>query len=175
MGRGRVWARKFEFGENPFLGKNVFYFWGKLTPKMHAHLVIHPRSPFSSPSETWELFYLHDFSCCVFSLTIWGSWAFFSSSVTHVGALSKWLGVLCVWILFLGLLCVFYLTWEVVYSFSSCREFCFCDDLCLGFFPNVFVAFSPLISKLKIVFALPNNLEERPRFFGCWWIRFWPR
>ena len=56
MGMGRVWARKFEFRGIPIFEKNVFDFWGKLAPKMHAHLVIHPCSPFSSCSEAWDLF-----------------------------------------------------------------------------------------------------------------------
>ena len=34
-------------------GKPIFDFWGKLTPKMHAHLVIHPRPPLHS--QFWEL------------------------------------------------------------------------------------------------------------------------
>ena len=33
--------------------------------------------------------------------------------------------------------------------------------------PNIFVAFSPLIAKLKIIFELPSDLEERPCFLGC--------
>ena len=43
----------------------------------------------------------------------------------------------------------------------------FCIDLWLGLFPNVFVPFSALISKLKIIFVFPNDLEERPHSLGC--------
>ena len=50
---GRVWANKFEVGEAPIFGKNVFDSWGKLTPKMHAYVIIHPRPPLHS--WFWEL------------------------------------------------------------------------------------------------------------------------
>ena len=65
MGMGRVWAKKFEFGETPIFGKNVFEFWGKLTPKMHAHLRIHPNPSSLHAVEDWGLFYLHIFGLCV--------------------------------------------------------------------------------------------------------------
>ena len=56
MGMGRVWACISN------LGKTVFYFWGKKTPKMHAHLPIHPRSSFSHAGKAWQLFYPHVFA-----------------------------------------------------------------------------------------------------------------
>ena len=56
MGMGRVWA----WISN--LGKIIFYFWGKKTPKMHAHLLIHTRSSFAHAGKSWELFYLHVFA-----------------------------------------------------------------------------------------------------------------
>ena len=46
----------FEFGENPFLAKIVFDFWGKKAPKMHAHLPIHPRSSFAHAGKLGSCF-----------------------------------------------------------------------------------------------------------------------
>ena len=90
MGMGRVWARKLEFGENPFLGKNVFDFWGKKTPKMHAHLAIHPRFPFFL-TILLHVGFLHvDEASCVHP-SRWESFSSFLHAQTFVLVLfSKW-------------------------------------------------------------------------------------
>ena len=92
---------------------------------------------------------------------------FSSSSFTHVGSLSSgWEFSVCE-IRF----------WVVVCVFSPHMGSHFFILLGCGFVfvmicgwvssPNVFVTFSPLIAKLKIVFELPIELEERPHSLGC--------
>ena len=42
-----------------------------------------------------------------------------------------------------------------------------CDALMVGFFPNVLCCIFPMFTKLKIVFVLPNDFEERPHPLEC--------
>ena len=162
MGMGRVWAKKFKFGENPFLGKIVFDFWGKKTPKMHAHFPIHPRSSFAHAGKLRRCFLLHNFVGCVFFLHDFGSWAFLSLTFTHVGAPSSGWEVAMCEIHDFGFVVYFFLSWIVVLHFARVWEFCFCDVLMVGFFPNVFCCIFPIFTKMKIIFLLPNDFEERP-------------
>ena len=69
-------------------------------------------------------------------------------------------------IYFWVVLCVFFPHVAVISSFPM-LWIRFCNDMWLVFSPNVFVAFSTLISKLKIIFELSSDLEERPRSLGC--------
>ena len=86
-----------EYGQrNSNLGKNVFDFWGKLTPKMHAHLVIHPRSSSLHIVESWVLFYLHNFPV-VCSPSRWRLLDVFLTIIHPRWGSLKRLGISCVW------------------------------------------------------------------------------
>ena len=98
----------------------------------------------------------------------WSSWAFFSPSVIHIRSLSNgWKFPVCGGHLFGFDVCVLSQVGSRFFIFLRIESCFFCIDLWLGLFPNVFVAFSPLITKLKIIFVLPNDLEERPCSLGC--------
>ena len=143
MGMGRVWAKKFEFEENPFLGKNIFDFWGNLTPKMHAHLAIHPCPPFPHAGKEWELIYLH----------------IFLSAVCSTFTILELLGTS---LTFLELLCIphphfynflhFPHDWEVIFAKISAWA--------LG------LMFLLLFSRPGIHFVMPSELEKRQWFLG---------
>ena len=74
---GKSMGRKFELGGNPFLWKNVFDFWGKKTPKMHAHLVIHPCFPFFLTILLHMVFLHAAEASCVFILHVWSHFPHF--------------------------------------------------------------------------------------------------
>ena len=54
---GKSMGSNFEFGENPILGKIIFDFWGKKTPKNARPFSHTPTFFICSRREAWELFF----------------------------------------------------------------------------------------------------------------------
>ena len=164
MGVGRVWARKFEFGENPFFGKNIFLLLGQVNTQNACPFGHTYKFFFSSPSGIlWVVLtsrflpvcvHLHDFGLLAIFFTI------IRPRLEH--SLSNGCKFLCVEAALLGLMCVLSLMWAVISSFSSGWGICFCNDVWLGFFPHSFCCISPSSSKMGFVLVIPSGLRKRP-------------
>ena len=173
MGMGRVWAGNSNLGETHFWGKSILTFGASKHPKcmpIWPYInIIH----FSSCREAWELFsppqfflwyvLLHELELLgIFIIIIHPRW----------GSLKR-LGICWVWNPWFWICCVFLPHVGSCSSFSGGWEFHFCDVLMVGFFPNDFCCISPMFTKLKIVFVLSSDFEERPHPLECcWWIHF---
>ena len=76
MGMGRVWEKKFEFGEAPIFGKTFFDLWGKSLPKNIAHSLMQSRpplhsrfwAPMHSHTHFWAVDFPHVLTQLIFSM-----------------------------------------------------------------------------------------------------------
>ena len=131
------YGKKFKLGRELILEKRVLNSLARKMPKNVCHSAIHPHSSFAHVGKLRSGFYLHGFVGYVLFLHDLGSWAFSSSSFTHVGApSSSWEFVECE-IHDFGFVVYFFLTWIDVLHILEAKNFVFVMFLWLGFFPNV--------------------------------------